>query len=298
MSEENNSVEVQVSQEAPAVVDVVVPESGQTEESHVTESVDNTATENASEENVSADTTKETEVESNPDDKQWIGKRLERAKAKAREEAQAEIEYWKRQATQASQPPQQHQSQVAAQTYSQPEPQLSQFSNIEDFISAKTDWRINQVMQQQNQAAQANKVVETYTQRATEFAAKQPDFAETVQSLINEYNDVAPPEFNTICMESVVGPEIAYYVAQNPHVMEKLINLPPHRRAIELGLIEDRFVKKGTSQPKVVVSKAPAPVKSEKGAAVVTHSLEDYAKDASKSQAEYREMRMASKRRR
>ena len=296
MSEENNSVEVQVS-EVPAVA-VETSEPGQASENQVAESVENTATEHASEENVSADTTKENvaDSESNPDDKQWIGKRLERAKAKAREEAQAEIEYWKRQAT-ASQT-QTQQSQVVAKTYSESEPQMSHFSNIEDFISAKTDWKINQVLQQQNQVAQANKVVETYTQRATEFAAKQPDFQATVQTLINEYGNIAPEEFQTICYESPVGPEIAYYVAQNPHVMEKLITLPPHRRAIELGLIEDRFNKKGASQPKVVVSKAPVPVKSEKGAAVVTHSLEDYAKDSSKSQAEYREMRMASKRRR
>jgi hypothetical protein len=295
MSEEN-SVEVNASS---AVNEPVVVEQADLGQEPIVESAENSNVDN----NGQSNNTNEDAIRENDqshEDERWIGKRLERAKAKEREQAQAEINYWKQEAQKAYQSNNQSQTQVQPIVNQQPanqsRPQLVQYSTIEEYTEAVTDWKLNQRFNQQSQQAQQAQVINTYTERAKAFADKTPDFKESVQQLIDEYQNVDVPELNQICLESDVGPEIAYHIAKNPHLMEKILALTPHRRMMELGKIEEKVSKKGISQP--VVSRAPAPVQTDKGSAIVTKSLEDYGKDGSLSQSDYREARMANRKRR
>ena len=273
MSELENVVESPVE----AVTDVG-SESGQTEETNYVENeeVGNASTENASEGDTS---------EKDPDTEKWMGKRLERAKAKEREAATAEIEYWKQQA-QSKQAPQ-----VPTVQVSQDKPQLGQYETVEGYTEALTDWKLDQRFAAQQQQTMQQKSLGNFQTRMEAFAAKTPDYVAAVQSLIDDYKNVNVEELNKFCLDSEVGPELAYHIAKNPHLMDKILELPSHRRYVELGKLEDKFSKKEIIPPKV--SKAPAPITPEKGSTISEKTLTD----PNLSQAEYRELRMNGKKR-
>lgn len=65
------------------------------------------------------------------------------------------------------------------------------------------------------------------------------------------------PEFMQIITDTDAGHKVLQHLGQNPEEADKLLRLPPHRMAMEIGRISDRL-----SKPKEVpVSKAPEPIR-------------------------------------
>ncbi len=222
----------------------------------------------------------------------WLGKRLERAKAQVRAEADKEIAYWREQAQKGAATVQQ-----AAPQPSQNRPALGDFNTVEDYTEAVTDWKLNQVLSQREQAQSSQAVQRTYNARADEFAKKNTDFVPTIQHFIQDYSSVPMPEIEAICMESEVGPAIAYHLAKNPETMEKLIEMTPIRRAAELGKLEDKL-RPAEGKPQQKVSKAPAPATPVKGAPMANKNLETLVNGEGRAaQAEWRAARAATRKR-
>lgn len=233
-----------------------------------------------------------TEEEKDGETSRWIGKRLERAKAKEREAAKAEIEYWKNVA--AGKTAQTNTPAPVQQAVQAGKPNFSDYQDIESFTDALTDWKIEQKLTQQNQQAHMQQVHNTYQQRVAEFAKKAPDFEKVVGEFISTYQNENVPELNTVVFESDVGPAIVHYLAKSETEMERILSLPSHRRIIELGKLEDKLkgnVATVVKEPKV--SKAPAPITKETGSAVVAKSILD--KDL--TMAEHRALREQQKKR-
>lgn len=216
----------------------------------------------------------------------WIGRRLERVKqkeqAKAKADAAAEIEYWKRQAmsgnTQSTQP---------VQPAGSAKPKLGDYNDIEKYTEDVTNWGIKNALQQAEFQAKSQKVVTDYQTRAAEYAEKISDFTEVVNQFAEDYGDVNIPELQTFAMKSKNGPELVYHLAKHPEDMERIIDLPSEERSYELGKLRDKL-----AAPKVVKkSNAPAPISTEKGAASLSKDLSD----PKLSQAEYRKLRMQSR---
>lgn len=286
------SLEIESPVVETSAVSTEQPEPGQASEAKIDESAKSTSEAQATTEKGSEDqtaTTNQDEVSkdgnANPDEdtSKWIGKRLERAKAAERAKVQAELEYWKNAAmgnTKAE--PEKNQP-----TVTQSKPVLANYNDIESYTEALTDWKIGQRLTEQNQQSQVRKVQETYQTRAAEFAKTVTDFGPVVQGFLESYKDVEVPELPTIVYESEVGPALVHYLAKNDHEMERIIDLPSHRRIIELGKLEDKL-KTGKSVQPPKASKAPAPIVPEKGATPGTKDLSD----PNLTQAEYREMRM------
>lgn len=174
---------------------------------------------------------------------------------------EAEIEYWKKVAL--GQAPEQ-------QSASQPQgkPKFSDYNDIEAYTDALTDWKLNGALSQVQQQTQFATVASTYEQRLSQFKQTTPDFDEVMSEFVADYGDLNIPEVLEVAMESDVGPNMAYYIAKNPEVIDTLAKLPPRRRYIELGKLEEkvRAPKQTAPAPETKkISAAPAPVKPVKG---------------------------------
>lgn len=185
---------------------------------------------------------------------------------------EAEAAYWREMALKSQ--PQLAQQIAPTQPAVQPaadKPQLSQFNNdYEAYTEALTDWKLSQMLAQRQAEEQQRKVAQTYQQRIDEFVKTTPDFAEVMA----DANDVvAADEILQAVVDSEIGPKIAYYLAKNPEVVERINAMPAHRRLIEMGKLEDRLTSesqaKPASAPQKQPSRAPAPVKPASGGAPV-----------------------------
>ena len=215
-------------------------------------------------------------------------KRIERFNRRLAEK-EAEIEHWRKAALQSGQ---------TQQTQSAPQPQVqtakpkfADFNDIETYTEAVTEWKLAQreVAQRQQQLAQ------TYQQKEQAIRAKDPEYDEVIADFKDKYKHVNVPEVNQFIAESDIGPELFYHLANNTAEIDRILALNPIRRVAELGKLEAKLSTVGSADNKVVnkVSKAPKPVSKETGSAPAVKRLED----PNLSQAEYRQLRMQSKRR-
>ena len=195
-------------------------------------------------------------------------------------EKEAEAEHWKKVALEGARA-----TPVQEPVVSDEKPDISNFDDITAFTEALTDWKVRQAMASREAETKRTEVTRTYQQRVTDFIKSKPDFNE----VLAEVGDIpASPEIHQVIIESEVGPALAYHLAQHPDEMRRINGLAPHRRLIEMGKLEDKLTPKETpTAAPAPVSKAPVPIKAEKGAAPVKKDLND----PNLSQAEYRELR-------
>lgn len=172
------------------------------------------------------------------------------------------------------------------------EPELSMFDgDVETYTKAHSAWAVQQAMSQFEQKTQFEKVVGTYQQREQAIKAANPDYDDVIKEFQEDYRHVNAPEINQYLVESDVGPDVYYFLATHRTETDRILALPPHKRLGELGKLEAKL--SGNAQPKAPpkVSTAPKPVTPERGAAPRTVRIDD----PSLTQAQYRELRMASR---
>ena len=221
--------------------------------------------------------------DSKDSDSKWIGRRLERAKAAERSKANAEIVAMREEIERLkTSVPTQQQNQQAVTS----KPKLADYNDIESYTEAVTDWKLDQKLNQVNAQTAAQKSIETYQSRAKELVKTVPDFEQTVNAFMNDYKEVNIPELTTIAFESEIGPKLVYYLATHESDMERIIELPSHRRLIELGKLEDKLGN--AKDVPIAKTKAPAPITPEKGGAGSKKDISD----PNLTQAEYRAMRI------
>ena len=142
-------------------------------------------------------------------------------------------------------------------------PKLAQYSNMEDYTEAFTDYKLAQRdnSAHQSKAQDAHKIaMDSYNERVKEFTKSKTDFAD----VLNDVSDMSVSnEITSTILESEAGPAIAYYLASNPEEIERLNALSPNRRLIELGKLEDKMVEKSAKKVKEVKD-APKPVSTVK----------------------------------
>jgi hypothetical protein len=110
-----------------------------------------------------------------------------------------------------------------------------------------------QIAAQREQAKAVAQVVEAYHEREETAREKYDDFDQVA------YNPTLPitdPMAATI-RESEVGPEIIYYLGQNPAEAKRIAQLSPLTQAKEIGKLETKLA---SSPPAKRTSSAPAPI--------------------------------------
>lgn len=130
-------------------------------------------------------------------------------------------------------------------------PTMAQFANVEDYVEAVADWKL-QEREQATQRQQQEKQVETIKTKATsvmEEAEKIPGFdREAFDSL--PLSDAA----TWAILDSNVAAKLIAHLTSNPQEAQRIHTLSPVRQAAEIGKLEAKLA----SAPKV--SKAPAPI--------------------------------------
>jgi hypothetical protein len=150
------------------------------------------------------------------------------------------------------------------------EPQPSQFNDAFEYAKALAEYtadkRIGEMRKQDAEAKEAQerqKVIETWASKVQAAKASMPDFDDIVASSDVVVND----DIRDAILESDVGPQILYHLAENDDVAKRIAGLTPKQALREIGKLEARFEVKETppeSKP-VVRSKAPAPINPLRG---------------------------------
>ena len=113
------------------------------------------------------------------------------------------------------------------------------------------------------QAQERQKVIETWASKVQAAKASMPDFDDIVASSDVVVND----DIRDAILESDVGPQILYHLAENDDVAKRIAGLTPKQALREIGKLEARFeVKETKPEPTPITrSKAPAPINPLRG---------------------------------
>jgi hypothetical protein len=150
------------------------------------------------------------------------------------------------------------------------EPQPSQFNDAFEYAKAlaeyTADQRIGEMRRQDAEAKEAQerqKVIETWASKVQAAKASMPDFDDIVASSDVVVND----DIRDAILESDVGPQILYHLAENDDVAKRIAGLSPKQALREIGKLEARFEVKETAPQSAPItrSKAPAPINPLRG---------------------------------
>jgi hypothetical protein len=95
-----------------------------------------------------------------------------------------------------------------------------------------------------------------FEEMQAEFIKSKPDYAEKV---LRNPSLAITQDMASVIMESELGPQVAYYLAENEDKARAIAQMPPIIQAREIGRIEARLEAAKAPPPKPVVSKAPPP---------------------------------------
>ena len=149
-------------------------------------------------------------------------------------------------------------------------PQPSQFSDAFEYAEALAEYtadkRISEMKQQEAQAKEAEKqqkVIQTWAKKVEEAKAALPDFDDIVASSDVVVND----DIRDAILESEVGPQILYHLAENDEAAKRIAGLSPKAALREIGKLEARFEAQPEAEKSapIVKSKAPAPIQPLRG---------------------------------
>jgi hypothetical protein len=192
---------------------------------------------------------------------------ITKQREEARKEAQAEREA--RQALEARLAALERQPAPQAPKVDE-EPQPSQFNDAFEYAKALAEYtadkRIGEMRKQDAEAKEAQerqKVIDQWANKVQAAKASLPDFDDIVASSDVVVND----DIRDAILESDVGPQILYHLAENDDVAKKIAGLSPKQALREIGKLEARFEAKETAPETkpVVRSKAPAPIQPLRG---------------------------------
>jgi hypothetical protein len=148
------------------------------------------------------------------------------------------------------------------------EPLQDDFEDYEDYQKAHTQWNVKETIREndvskwkesekQTSEHKAQERQADFEERADTFKETTEDFEKVAKSpeMLRFYSDV--PHIAEIVEGNEKGPEIAYYLGNNPNVAFDLARLSPLEAAVEVGKLEAKISK----EPKPrAVSQAPTPI--------------------------------------
>lgn len=171
------------------------------------------------------------------------------------------------------------------------EPKPEDFKTVGEYTRALTKYLVDKKATEAGEAnarqsaadrakAQAEETTTAFVKRQSEFMKATPDYEEVV----GESELDVPSAGMQYIVESEMGPHLAYHLAKNPDVVERLSKLSPARCVAELGKLEARLEEaaKGKpngeakpngetrEQPTRQVSRAPAPIQPLNGGDAAT----------------------------
>lgn len=190
---------------------------------------------------------------------------------KARYEAERAAAYWKGIAE--GRTPQAQAVPESAAREPHAKPNLADYSDYEAYVEALTDWKTSQkiaevvhhqraVTAQERQQAEAMELARGWVGKQEAVRREIPDYDEVMGGA----DTVVAPHVTDAILTSDRGPEVAYHLAKNPALAEKLNRLSPLAAAREIGRIEAALEK---SSPGTTRTAPPAPAKTSRSSATI-----------------------------
>lgn len=191
-----------------------------------------------------------------------VVKQREQAKAEAakeraaREQAEARLREYEQKAA----------PEKAADPDAEPKPE--QFTDAFEYARALAEFSAEKALKDRDRqeaekkaAEERQKTIKQWTDRITAVKADLPDFEDVVAS-----SDVAvSDQVRDAILESDVGPQVLYHLAENPEFAQKLSEMSTITALREIGKLEARFEKKEPAKAAATKQRAPAPIKPIKG---------------------------------
>jgi len=132
-------------------------------------------------------------------------------------------------------------------------PPVDGYEDAEAYAEALAEFKAQQLLAQREAAKQQAAILETYQALEEEARDKYDDFE---QVAYNPQLSVTEVMAQTI-QASDIGPDVIYYLGQNPKEADRIAKMPAILQAKEIGKIE---AKLSDNPPVKVTSKAPAPI--------------------------------------
>jgi hypothetical protein len=146
-------------------------------------------------------------------------------------------------------------------------PKMADFDSVEDFVEAREAYTRKELLRElqttTSQVTKQHSAAQSYEAKVKEFKKEVKDWDDVLEDAQDEPTARETVEF---CLDSEIGPKIAYHLAKYPEENERLNTLSPLRRLAELGKLEDKLSK---PTPKVT-TKAPGKLTTVKGTTVVS----------------------------
>lgn len=141
---------------------------------------------------------------------------------------------------------------------------LTRFTLEQERTQAKIRDEEERKQQEFIQAEQA--LSASWNEKLAPAKEKYPDFQEKGQQLIDSFKSSIAPEYGhyltNLLMSMDNGPDVLYYLSNNPDEAVKIVNSGAQKATLALGRIEAKFIEadqeKQKARPKI--SKAPPPV--------------------------------------
>jgi hypothetical protein len=160
-----------------------------------------------------------------------------------------------------------------APTQTPTKPQPDQYATTELYVEALAEFKAKEIYtrhaedtekqaRERQAREQADSARREYEERVTTALEKYPDYHDVVG---NPSLPISEHMAQTIAY-SEQGPDLAYYLGQNPQEAARIYHLAPFLQAKELGRIE---AKLASAPPPVKTSNAPPPIKPVSGKAPV-----------------------------
>lgn len=178
---------------------------------------------------------------------------------RARREAEREAEYWK----------------ARAKAYDQPQkadptgrPLRDAYGSDEEYQEALVDWKVDQRLSKKDAESAAQKAgEERATSWNTKLEAARAEFADH-QAVLDSCDRHVHMHVSDALLEHEHGAKVAYELAKNPDLIDKLNGMSATQAAFEVAKIGAKFDKAPEAAPSpkpAAVSKAPAPAASKVG---------------------------------
>jgi hypothetical protein len=143
-------------------------------------------------------------------------------------------------------------------------PTMAQFNDAEEWAAALAEWTTDRRMRERDQAELARKAEEEQSRMRQKFQERLevtkkelPDWDEMIAS---SDVSVSQPVTDAI-IESDVGPQVLYYLAENPDFARELAEKSITSQLRAIGRLESKFESKPVvKEPVAKKSNAPAPI--------------------------------------
>ena len=162
------------------------------------------------------------------------------------------------------------------------QPQRAAFDDPEAYAAAMAEWGAQRALhayqaeaakraeetkaaedtaaQQRANAERAQQFVSTWNERRAAFIETHPDYQEVAETQTVPINDA----MGFVIMNDAKGPEIAYYLGQNPTEAARLSQINPqtngHELLMEFGALKAKMAAQASASARPQVSRVPAPI--------------------------------------